>query len=195
MEAERSLAGSARKPALLAECRRTIAVGNHDGGLQLRKGCFWGAQTGPNPTDRGKAGSKHHLITDGEGTPLAVEVTAANRHDVTMLLPLVDAVPAIGGRVGRPRRRPARVLADKGYDSNRHREALKTRGIRPEIPRRGVTEPLPLGGERWVVERTVAWLRNHRRLKVRYERREDIHHAFLVLACICITENAIRRFC
>ena len=68
-----------------------------------------GAETGPSPVDRGRAGSKHHLLVDATGIPLAWSVTGGNRNDVTQLIPLVDAVPAVRGTVGRPRKRPERV--------------------------------------------------------------------------------------
>lgn len=87
-----------------------------------------GAKTGPNPTDRRKAGSKHHLLTDAQGVPLAVILTKANRHDVTQLLPLLDAVPPVRGKPGHPRRRPERVQGDRAYDSEPHRRAIKKRG-------------------------------------------------------------------
>lgn len=106
-----------------------------------RPRCFWGAQTGPNPTDRGKNGSKHHVLVDGHGTPMAKAVTGANTHDVTQLIPLVDAVPPVSGKRGRPRRRPRTLWADKAYDSMAHRVALWERGIEPVIPKRGTGAP------------------------------------------------------
>ena len=75
--------------------------------------------TGANPVDRGKPGSKYHLLIDATGTPLAVGLSAANTHDSQLLEHLVDAVPAImgpRGRPGRPRKRPAKLHGDKGYD-------------------------------------------------------------------------------
>ena len=86
-----------------------------------------GELTGPNPTDRRKKGSKHHVITDARGVPLATELTGANRHDTTQLLPLVDAIPPIRGPRGRPRRRPERVQGDRAYDSKKNREGLRRR--------------------------------------------------------------------
>ena len=62
-----------------------------------------------------RKGSKHHLLVDGTGLPLAWRVSGGNRNDVTQLIPLVDRVPASGRKVGRPRRRPDRVTADRGY--------------------------------------------------------------------------------
>ncbi len=75
-----------------------------------------GQYTGPPPVNRGRSGSKYHLITDGHGTPLAALLTGGNLNDVTRLLPLLDAVPPIRGRVGRPRCKPDSLLADRGYD-------------------------------------------------------------------------------
>jgi IS5 family transposase len=148
-----------------------------------RKG---GEQTGPNPVDRGKLGSKYHLVVDRNGIPLAVCLSPANAHDATKLLPLVDAVPAIigpRGRPGRPRKRPAKLHADKAYDSSALRRALRARGITPRISRRGIDSSERLGRHRWVVERSLAWLLGCRRLGVRYERRADVLQALLHLAC------------
>jgi transposase len=78
---------------------------------------FLGGQTGPNPTDRAKLGSKRHLICDGRGIPLAIQLTAANRNDSQQALSLVDAVPLLQGERGRPRYRPDCVLGDRGYDA------------------------------------------------------------------------------
>jgi transposase len=84
-----------------------------------------GEKTGPNPTDRRKLGIKHHVIVDAHGIPLAMILTAANRHDVTQLLPLIRAIPDVPGKVGRPRHRPDSVLGDRAYDSEPHRKILK----------------------------------------------------------------------
>jgi transposase len=84
-----------------------------------------GAATGPSPVDRRKRGSKHHLLTDAEGTPLAITLTAANRNEITQLLALVEAIPPLRGKPGPPARRPAALQGDRGYDSEPHRRALK----------------------------------------------------------------------
>jgi transposase len=76
-----------------------------------------GEQTGPNPTDRGKAGSKYHFLVDRHGLPLAVQLTAANVHDSKLLEPLVDAVQPIRrpiGEPGRPRKRPRQAARAQG---------------------------------------------------------------------------------
>lgn len=163
---------------------------------QQRSRCFWGAKTGPNPTDRRKAGTKHHLITDGGGIPLAASITGANRHDVTQLIPLVDAIPPIYGKPGRPRHRPDAVYADRAYDSQPHRRALRARGIRPCLARRRAPHGSGLGRDRWPVERTHSWLHQCRRLRVRYDKRDDIHDAFLKLGCIRICLKKLKTsFC
>jgi Transposase DDE domain len=81
--------------------------------LRLAAGTFGGEQRGPSPVARRKLGRKHHLITDANGILLACLLTAANGHDITQLLPLVEATPPIRGVVGRPRRRPRALLANR----------------------------------------------------------------------------------
>ena len=101
-------------------------------------------------------------------------------HDSQQLIPLVEAIPPVRGKVGAPKRRPAAVCADKAYDSQRLREALRSRGITPDIPRRGSATD-PLGQQRWPVERTLAWYHQFRRLKLCYEKHRDMHQGFLDL--------------
>jgi IS5 family transposase len=150
---------------------------------------------GANPVDRGKPGSKYHLLIDATGLPLAVGLSAANTHDSQLLEQLVDAVPAIigpRGRPGRPRKRPAKLHADKGYDYPTCRRALRHRGITPRIARRGVESNTRLGRHRWKVERSLAWLVANRRLTIRYERRADILQAFLHLACALVCARRLQ---
>jgi transposase len=104
---------------------------------------------------------------------------------------LVDAIPAVAGKRGRPRRRPERLLADRGYDFDRYRRALRSRGICPQIARRGVMHGSGLGRLRWVVERSLSWLHQFKRLRVRWEYRADIHHAFLKLACCLVCRRQL----
>jgi len=155
-------------------------------GRQFDKSSFWGQKTGPNPTDRAKLGSKRHLICDGRGIPLAIQLTGANRNDSQQALALVSAIPPLQGKRGRPRHRPDRVLGDRGYDAVSIRQGLRERGILPLLAMRNTGHGSRLGRWRWVVERTFAWLNQFRRLRVRYERRADIHEAFLALGCILI---------
>ena len=90
------------------------------------------------------------------------------------------------GARGRPRRRPKRVTADRGYDHDKYRRELRRRGIDSEIARRQTEHGSSIGRVRWVVERTFAWLHNFKRLLVRYERRSEIHEAFLAIGCCLI---------
>jgi IS5 family transposase len=155
-----------------------------------------GELVGANPVDRGKPGSKYHLLIDATGLPLAVGLSAANTHDSQLLEPMVDAVPAVigpRGRPGRPRRRPAKLHGDKGYDSPSCRRMLRRRNITPRIARRGVESSQRLGRHRYVVERSLAWLVGSRRLQVRYERLADILTAFLQLACALICLNSLQQ--
>jgi transposase len=145
-----------------------------------------GDDTGPNSTDRGKLGTKHHVLTDAQGVPLAVTVTAANVPDVKELIPLVDAVPPVGGKVGHPRQRPEELYTDRAYDSEPHREELRRRGIDPKIPRRRTEHGSGLGIYRWVVERTEAWLHSFRKLRLRTDTDGVIHKAFVALASALI---------
>jgi transposase len=149
--------------------------------------------TGPNPTDRAKLGSKRHLICDGQGVPLAIQLTGASRHDSQQALRLVDAIPPLQGLRGRPRRRPKCVLGDRAYDAEMIRRGLRHRCIRPLLAERGTEHGSGLGRWRWVVERTFAWLNQFRRLPVRYEKRADMHDALLAIACALICCNFLSR--
>jgi transposase len=142
---------------------------------------------GPNPTDRGKPGTKHHLGTDRQGIPLVSLLTAANVNEGTVLLDMIDAIPPIKQPDGSTRQRPDKLHADKAYQSQARSAALEQREITPRIARKGVESKTKLGRYRWVVERAFAWLHRNRRLLVRYERRDDLHEAFLHLgsALIC----------
>jgi transposase len=135
------------------------------------------------------------VITDAKGIPLAAILTGANRHDVTQLLPLVEAIPPIRGRRGCPRRRPDQVQGDRAYDSEPQRWALRSLKIGPVLPQRFTGHGSGLGVYRWVVERTLAWLHQFRRLRIRYERRADIHEAFLSLGCSLVCWRRLISFC
>jgi len=154
------------------------------GEQRLAAGAEGEAQTGPNPTDRAGLGSKPNVLTDAQSLPLAVALSAVNRHDVTQLLPLVDQIPPIAGKPGPPRRRPDCVQGDRAYDSQPHRRVLRRRGIASVLARRGAEHGSRLGKTRWVVERSLSWLHQSPRLRVRLERRADIRQAILSLACL-----------
>jgi transposase len=138
--------------------------------------------SGPNPTDRGRPGVKHHVITDAKGIPLAADVTGANAPDVTELMPLVESIGPVGGKAGHPKRRPAVLYGDRAYDSDGHREELRRRGIEPKLARRYAGHGSGLGVFRWVAERTLSWLHGFRKLRLVTEKGQDMQYAFLTLA-------------
>lgn len=153
-----------------------------------------GASVGPNPTDRGKQGTKRSVATENKhGLPLAVIQAGANIPDCKLLERTVDAIPALPGRRGRPRQKPGKVHADKGYDYAFCREILWVRYITPRIARRGIESKDRLGRYRWKVERTSAWFNRFRRLKIRYEQRDDIHQGFIDLSSNLICWNHCQR--
>ncbi|MEU8591594.1 IS5 family transposase [Streptomyces sp. NPDC048664] len=147
----------------------------------------------PTPVRRRSTGGKHHLICDGRGTPLKVITTAANVNDVSQTLALVDGIPPVAGRPGRPRRRPDALLGDKGYDSNPNRDELRHRRILPVISRKGSPNIKGIGNLRYVVEQTFALLHHFKRLAFRWERRTELHDAFVSLACSLICWRRLKK--
>ncbi len=133
------------------------------------------------------------MIVDRQGIPLATRLTGANRHDSKAFDELIDAVRPIRRPRGRPRKRSEKLHADKAYDLPRCRATLRQRRIKVRIARKGVDTSKRLGRHRWVVERTLAWLSRYRRLTIRYERRKDIHQAFLTLGCCLICFNRLQK--
>lgn len=176
-------------PAFSAGESVTVLLGHPDGMLTVAPGSPMELYS--RQVDRARAGSKHHLITDSGGIPLAITLTGGNRNDVTQLLPLVDGVGPVRGKPGRPRRRAERVLADRGYDHDKYRRELWKRGVKPVIARRNTEHGSGLGKERWVVERTFAWLHNLRRLRIRYERDPGLHMAFMLLGCAVVCQRKL----
>jgi transposase len=146
---------------------------------------------GANPVDRGKPGSKLHLVCDGGGLPLTAAVTAANVNDTSMFEAVVEDVPPVRTPSGRRRTRPARVYADKGYDSRANRSYLRRRGITARIARRGIESSTRLGRHRWRVERSLSWLSCWRRLQVRWDRDSGRWFAFVLLACAVVCFNRL----
>lgn len=123
-------------------------------------------------------------------------LTAANVHDSMVFEELLYSIEPVKGprsRPGRPRKRPKKLHADKAYDDKKCARALRKRGIKRRIARKGVESSEKLGRHRWVVERTLAWFAKYRRLTIRYERRDDIHEAFLSLGCSLICFNYLSR--
>ncbi|MFF3143089.1 IS5 family transposase [Streptomyces sp. NPDC057927] len=171
---------------LLAELRQEGLLEMDDAAIDgSRVRALKGAHTGPSPVDRARPGSKHHLIVDRHGTPLAVSLTGGNRHDATQPMPLrTPSHPSAGYEAGH--------AVAPGYDFDKYRRLVRARGITPKIARRGTPHGSGLGRTRWVVERTFAWLHQFKRLRIRYEIRADLHLALLQLACSIICLRRLR---
>ena len=130
-----------------------------------------------------------HSLTDAAGMPLSTRTTPANGDERAQVLPLLDALHVRTGQRGRPRKRLKGLAADKGYDAKDLRRRLRTRGIRPQIPKRVWKSRKPRGRPiktdvpRYQAERTFAWFqRKYRRLVVRWERLAACFNAFLAMA-------------
>jgi transposase len=146
---------------------------------------------GANPVDRGKPGTKLHLVCDGGGLPLTAAVTAANVNDTIMFQAVVEDIPPVRTPAGRRRTRPAKVHADKSYDSRANRTYLRRRGIKSRIARRQVESSARLGRHRWRVERSLSWLSCWRRLQVRWDRDAGRWFAFVLVACAVVCFNRL----
>jgi len=145
-----------------------------------------GEGTGPSPVDRRKPGTKHTLMVDRNGVPLAIQTAGANASDQAQILPIVLSFPRVGGQPGRPKELPEEVSADRGYDSDDTRALLVWLGITPNIAKRGTPHGSGLGKVRWVVERTLSWIKGLRRMRTRYDRLQVIQHAWNTLAAAVV---------
>lgn len=136
------------------------------------------------------------MVVDAQGIPLTVVITAANVTDSTVFEAVLESLAPIHQRRGRPRRWPAKMHGDRGYDARHCRAFLAQHHIACRLARKHVESGTRLGRHRWVIERTMAWLNRFRRLAVRYERRLDIHQAFVSLACALICWRYLQKtFC
>ncbi len=192
LAAGRGVAAAAPAPFGAPSQLRSDRLVARDRRCLLHPGQKGGSWLGPSPVDRGRAGAKHHLITDASGVILAWSATAANRNDITQLIPLIEAIPHVKGARGRPRHRPERLVADRGYDHDKYRRLLRARGIAHRIGRRGTGHGSGLGRHRWVVERTISHLHNKRRLLICTDRSKATHDALLALAVCVLTYSRYR---
>jgi len=147
-----------------------------------------GDATGPSPVDRRKKGTKYTLLVDRGGVPLVMRAVPANRSDQLEILPTVVAFPAIGGKPGRPRTHPRKLYADAGFDCEATRSLLRWLGIEPHIRHRNGDHGSHLGRVRWVVERTISWIKGLRRMRVRYDRSATSIDAWtsIAAAVVCL---------
>jgi transposase len=131
------------------------------------------------------------VLVDGAGLPLAVDIDSASPAEVSLIEPLLDE--AVTPYV------PGRLVYDRAADSDPLRQRLASRGIELICPhRRGRVRPATQDGRplrrfrrRWIIERTIGWLQNFRRLVTRYEYYSFLFHSFAKLACMMIV---LRRF-
>ncbi|TWF92504.1 IS5 family transposase [Saccharopolyspora dendranthemae] len=149
-------------------------------------------KVGPSPVDRARPGSKHHIVTDAGGIPIESTLTSANTHDSTQLIPLMSELPTIGGLPG-PAPRFRSLYGDTAYDANANRTWLRRHGITPYLRRRGRGHGSGLGTKRWVVEACIAWFHGFRKLRIRWERYDHMHEAFLGLAHCIILARKLRQ--
>jgi transposase len=147
-----------------------------------------GPHTGPNPTDRGKRGCKRHVITDAQGLPLVIQTGPANERDDRRAFALIQRFPTLPGRRGRWRTRPQRLQGDAGYGFPDLMRYVRSLRIRPLFKPRGKdnSHGSGLGRTRYVVERTLSWFGNFRRLKLCYERLGEHFQSFHELAALLI---------
>jgi transposase len=159
----------------------------------MTKAPLGGEETGKNPTDRAKIGTKRSLLTDGQGVPLGLAVSGANVHDKHLVRETIESIP-----VERPTpttKAPHNMCQDKGYDYPDVRELVEEYGYTAHIPKRGTDaskrQKTPgYRSRRWVVERTHSWLNRFRRLLIRWEKKVANFKAFLHFACAWVTYRA-----
>ena len=152
-----------------------------------------GEETGPSPVDRRKSGTKHTLLVDRNGVPLAIHTAPANQSDHNELIPIVLDFPQVGGKPGRPKELPDEIYTDRGYDSDWARALLRWLGVEPKIARRRTEHGSGLGKVRWVVERTIAWIKGLRRMRVRYDRLMVVQDAWTTLAASVVCFHILTR--
>jgi putative transposase len=156
------------------------------GDTKLLAAPLGGEKTGPNPTDRGKLGTKRHLLIDGRGVPLALHLSAAHQADNKGLKPLVTD----GWLVDRPSVQetgPQHICLDKAYDDQKLDQLLRDMGYTLHIKRRGDEDEIGIGepvhpARRWKVERTISWLNNMRKLRTRWAKKASNYRALWLLA-------------
>ena len=158
--------------------------------LRAKKG---GEHTGPNPVDRGKNGSKRHIISDAQGVPLIVTTTPANIRDEAPFIGMLDTLPPIKMPSGQPRYQPSAAVGDRGYGFPFIIAQVIHRHIKSLLALRGSPHGSGLGKIRYVIERTMSWIGSFRRIDHCYERTGSHWQAFNELACCIICANKLRK--
>ncbi|WP_344500903.1 IS5 family transposase [Streptomyces enissocaesilis] len=170
----------------LVDLSRAVLNSAH---VRAKKG---GELAGPSPVDRGKPGSKMHVLSDAAGLPLRVGLSAANTHDSQALKPMLSHFH-MGHELHAADSKPQRLHADKAYDIPELRKWLWGKRIGVRIARKGIESSERLGRRRWVIERTMSWLTGYHRLNHRYERHLRNYLAFLGLAAaLCCYKRLLK---
>jgi hypothetical protein len=146
-----------------------------------------GELTGPNPTDRGKHGTKYHIVVSTDGLPLGAVASAANVNDTKMVPELLRLALVVGVAI-------SRVWADAGYDSADNRWLCLREGIQPVIRHKGTDHGSGLGVVRSIVENANAWLLNNKRLDRRPDRSAAVIQSLLTTACLFVVANRLADF-
>lgn len=158
--------------------------------------------TGRNPTDRGKSGTKRHLLTAGRGSPIALVLSGANRTDRKKLATLLDAVVIARPRAADPAApREEHLCLERGYDDDACREAAAARDyVVHSPPQASAAQPLPAPGDperhpprRWVVEVAHSWFNRFRRLLIRWEKQAANDLGLVQLAACLIIYRKLRH--
>lgn len=174
---------------------RGIAWKWQSGDTKLLPAPLGGQATGPNPTDLGKSGTKRHVLVDGNGAPLAFHLTGANRHDVKGLVPLLTD----GWLIERPapdETNQQHICLDKAYDDQKMDDFLDNLSYITHVKRRGQDDTPGIGEpihppRRWKVERTISWLNNMRKLRIRWEKKAANYRALWLFASALIVYRLI----
>jgi transposase len=163
----------------------------------MTKAPLGGDKTGPNPTDRAKAGVKRSLLTDGHGVPLGLEVAGANRNDMKLVRATIESL--VVERPQPTKEQEQGMCLDKGYDYDEVRAILHEFGFTAHIRSRGeeakqLVREAEQRARRWVVERSHSWMNRFRRILVRWEKKPEHYLAFLHFACALIAFRAAGLF-
>jgi putative transposase len=159
-----------------------------------------GGQTGPNPTDLGKSGTKRHLLIDGRGVPLSVHLSAANRHDLKSLADLIGEGKLLTAERKAPTGdEPQHLCLDKAYDAEEADELLDELGYTGHIKRQGESESASESGvgepvhpaRRWKVERSISWMNNMRKLRTRWEKKAENYRGLWLLTIALVIYRRI----
>lgn len=155
-----------------------------DGSIKRAPGCSQNA--GKNPTDRARPGTKHMILTDKKGIPLAATTIPANHSDMNEIENTLSTIQVLRPD---PNIYLQNLCADKGFDSEENRKTSAEWGYKPHIRKKGEPIWTPIrkyDPKRWVIERTNSWLNQFRAIHTRRIRRSDIYQAMTLLACSCI---------